>query len=377
LKVLHIIKTLGLGGAETNLLNLTAAFDSKDIESHIAYSHGGENEGRFKNAGARLFKYAEGQHKIKSLQTFGIVACLVRYIRANRIDIVHTHNSNAQVWGCLAAKLTGVKLVEHVHDSRYMEEEEYRARRGTTAQYKYIRFFTRWSDRVVVLTKGNREYLLKHCLCREERIREIQNGIPLGVFTPPPADRFGIAKEDPVILLSVRMAPEKNVDLVLRVAPAVLREVPNAVFLMAGDGPLLDELKKSVENTPIGARVRFIGFQPDVPALLGMTQVFLLPSFLELHSISILEALSQGVPAVVSSGVGCNSETLKDGVDAFLLDPFSDEGWAAAVVRLLKDRELGRKMGESGRKLCRERFDIQKTARRFEELYKELFRHGA
>ena len=373
---MHVIKTLGLGGAETNLLNLAAAFDSNKVQNHIAYSHGGENEERFKRSGLHLFKYAEDQHKIKSFETFAIVARLAGYIRKNRVDIIHTHNSNAQVWGCLAAKLAGVKLVEHVHDFRYMEEEDYKIRRGSTAQYRYIRYFTRWSDRVVVLTGGNREYLLKHRLCREDRIREIQNGIPLDA--PPAApERFGIRKESPVILMSVRMAPEKNVDLVLRIVPAVLREVPSAVFLMAGDGPLLAELKKSVENTPIAECVRFIGFQADVPALLSMTQVFLLPSFLELHSISILEALSQSVPVVVSSNVGCNSETFNHGEDAFLLDPFSDEGWADTVIRLLKDPVLSRKIGENGRKLCRERFDIRKTARRFEELYEELVRHGA
>lgn len=376
IRVLHVIKALSLGGAETNLMNLTAAFDPARVECHIAYSLGGEYEETFKRSGARLFKYAEAAHKIKSLATPGIVARLAGYVRRHRIDIVQTHNTNAQVWGGLAAKLTGAKLVEHVHDFRYMEDEEYARRRGTTAQYRAIRRFTGWSDRVVVLTRGNREYLLKHLLCPFERIREIQNGIPLEMGTPPPAEGLGLLPHDRVVLTSARMAPEKNLDLVLRVAPAVLREVPEALFLIAGDGPLLPALRKQAEEAGLADRVRFIGFRADVRSLLRVSRVFLLPSFLELHSISILEAQSLGVPVVVSSGVGCNSEVFRHGEDGFLLDPFSDEGWAETLIRLLKDEPLARRVGQNGQALCRERFDIRRTAERFTSLYAELAGHA-
>ena len=120
IRVLHVIKTLSLGGAETNLLNLADALDSNSVESHVAYSFGGEIEQRFKKKGLRLFKYAEDANKVKSFASFAIIRRLMSYIRKNKIDIVHTHLFNAHLWGGTAAKFTGRKLVEHVHDFRYI-----------------------------------------------------------------------------------------------------------------------------------------------------------------------------------------------------------------------------------------------------------------
>ena len=90
-----------------------------------------------KNAGVRLFKFADQDHKVKrDLASFGIVARLAGYLRRNSIDIVHTHTFSAQLWGAAAAKLTGCKIVEHVHDFRYLEPEDFARRRGFNNQYK-------------------------------------------------------------------------------------------------------------------------------------------------------------------------------------------------------------------------------------------------
>ena len=122
IRVLHIIKTLSLGGAETNLLNLVYAMNENQlVEAHVAYSWGGEIEERFLQNGVRLFKYSDENHRIKSLATLGIVFRLAKYILQHDIHIVHTHVFNAHVWGALAARLTGRKVVEHVHDFRYID----------------------------------------------------------------------------------------------------------------------------------------------------------------------------------------------------------------------------------------------------------------
>src|SRR5437870_1870925 len=134
IRVLHIIKTLNLGGAETNLFNLVNAMDPGKFEAHVAYSFGGEIETRFKRAGVRLFKYAEGSHRVRSLASLAIILRLMRYILANDIDMVHTHIFNAHVWGLIAAKLTGRRVIEHVHDFRYLPESEFQRRRGSNTQ---------------------------------------------------------------------------------------------------------------------------------------------------------------------------------------------------------------------------------------------------
>lgn len=376
IRVLHVIKNFNLGGAETNLLNLIKASDPAKLELHVAFSGGGEIEQRFRQENLNLFQYATSDHKIGSVATFGIVSRIARYLRTHQIDVVHTHNFNAHVWGSLAAKWARKKLVEHVHDYRYLEVGEFHRRKGEVSQFRFIRYFKRWPDRVIVLTHQNVDYLLSHGYGPVSRIREIRNGIPMK--TSEPADprqtrlSLGLDENDRVILTPARVSPEKNIELVLRIAPHVVQEVPRARFVISGEGPQLVSLKAAARMAGLEKSVVFTGYRPDIQGLLAVADVFLLPSFLELHSIAILEALSMGVPVVVSRDVGCNSDVLRDGYNAFLLDPFSSVGWAETLVRLLKDEELRRMAGQRGYELCRKEFDIANVADKFEDLYQEL-----
>src|SRR6185436_8235882 len=105
IRVLHIIKTLDLGGAETNLFNLVQVADPSKVVVHVAYSAGGEIEEKFKKSGVALFKYASENYRVKSIATLFIILKLVGYIRKNKIHIIHTHNFSAHIWGSLAAKI--------------------------------------------------------------------------------------------------------------------------------------------------------------------------------------------------------------------------------------------------------------------------------
>ncbi len=376
-KILHVIKTLELGGAETNLCNLLQAFDPAKFEHHVAYSFGGEIEENLKKIPhVKLYKYSRGKHKIASLHTLFIIARLRSYMKREHISVVHTHNFNAHFWAVYAAKLAGVKVVEHVHDFRYFEIKELEKRRGVANLNRHIGKFKGLSDIVVVLTEQNREFLVKNGFYKQNKVRIIPNGISLRNNVR--SDRkevmseFKIDEHSLLVLTASRMAPTKNIELVVRIAPEVLRQVPDAVFLIAGNGELLDSLKKEAAEKNVADRVRFVGFHADIHRLLGASDLFLLPSFLELHSISILEAMSMGVPCVVSSGVGCNNETFDSWKNGVLADPYDAPSWSNAVVKLLQDEALRKNMGKSGLELCKARFDIRKTAAQFEALYEEL-----
>ena len=376
-RILHVIKTLELGGAETNLRNLLQAFDPEKFEHHIAYAFGGEIEDFFrKNPVAVLYRYSRGKHRNTSLHSLLIIARLWFYIVSRRIRVVHTHNFNAHFWGVYAAKLTGAKVVEHVHDQRYLDIRELERRKSSANLNRYIGMFKGLSDRVVVLTGQNKRFLIEKGFYPEKKVKIILNGIPMPADTSSTresaARELGFDPNIPVVLVASRMIPLKNFDLVLRIAPAVARQVPDVLFLAAGNGECLEEYKKEAARMDLGKNLRFIGYYADIDRLLRACDIYFQPSFLELHSISILEAMSVGVPVVASSGVGSNSEIYTHEKDAFLLDPFSEEGWAEVLVRLLKDAGLRRALGKNGQELCRRRFDIHRTAAAFEALYEEL-----
>jgi glycosyltransferase involved in cell wall biosynthesis len=98
----------------------------------------------------------------------------------------------------------------------------------------------------------------------------------------------------------------------------------------------------------------------------------LLPSFLELHSIAMLEAMSMRIPVVTSADVGCHDDFITSWRNGVLLDPFSDQGWADAIVRLLQNDELRKQIGQRGYDAVMEHCNIRDVARRFEALYDEV-----
>jgi|CXWL01.1.fsa_nt_gi glycosyltransferase involved in cell wall biosynthesis len=379
IKVLHIIKTLNLGGAESNLLNLVQAFDHKLFDIHVAYSYGGELEGRFRQAGIKLFKFAQKPHKLKSFAIFGITWRLAQYIRREKIDIVHTHTFNAHVWGVLAAKLTGCKILEHVHDSRYMDPSESKRRGETNQQYWFIKFLKDSSDAVVVLTKQNYDFVISQGLYPSKKVRELQNGIDtqdVKILSMQQKEelrkRFDLRPDVKVVLTPIRFSPQKNLKILLEIVLAVRKAMPHVVCLIAGDGPEKEKFEVQLNAHGAQDQIKVIGFYPDIPELLNIVDVFLLPSTIELHSIAIIEAMRQKVPVVVSKDVGCNDEFIRDWDNGVLLDPFSDDGWADALVALFQNESLRRKIGDAGYRSCQEKFDIKDAAKRLEELYQEI-----
>lgn len=374
IRVLHVIKALTLGGAERNLLNLVQNF-GPGVENHVAYCYGGEFEPAFQRAGITLFKYSLVSHKIKSFRTLPTVSRLLYYLLSRKIHLVHTHNFNAHVWGLAAAKLAGAKIIEHVHDFRYIPRAD-RERGGLfVTQFEMAGKIKNLSDRVIVLTGQNKDFLVAHQWYPEAKIRLVRNGIPLDEQIPATSDlrrQWNIPEDSRVVLTPARMSAEKNIDLIFKIAPEVIRRFPRVFFLIAGDGPLLDDYKKRAAAEKLGSHMRFIGFYPEMKNLLQISDLFLLPSFLELHSIALLEALSMKVPVITSKNVGCNSEIFTDRRDAVLLDPFRSEGWGEAIVKFLNEPSLSSELAGNAFELCCKNFDIRDTAKKIEEIYGEL-----
>ena len=349
------------------------------FEFHIAYSFGGELEEKFQEAGLKLFKYSSRENKIKSWASLRIIHRLKRYLQENEIDIVQSHTLNAHFWGLLAGKLAGCKIVEHVHDARYFDKEEYQRRGGFSNQYKFVPLFRNKSDCVVVLTQQNEEFIRKHQFYPESKIRQIYNGISIGAGSSSEIHqkkelfkKYHIHDDSLVVFSPSRLSPEKNVELIAHVASEVVKMVPHAIFLIAGSGVLEEKMHKLVRDLCLENHVLLVGFQEKIEQILSAIDVFLLPSLLELHSIAIMEAMSQKVPVVVSANVGCNNEFIVDGKNGFLCDPFYKDRWVKVIIELLQNPILRKDVGISGFNTCKERFDMKLTASKFKDLYLDL-----
>jgi glycosyltransferase involved in cell wall biosynthesis len=230
------------------------------------------------------------------------------------------------------------------------------------------------SDRILVLTKNNVAHLIRHRMSTVDKIMLMSNGIPLAISEQPSRSsirkKLSISSDSKVVLSAARLSPEKNLAFILEVARRI--EIPNVLFLIAGDGPLRTELEQRIDREGLGNLVRLIGFYPDVRELLSIADEIVQPTLVKRHSIAMLEAMSMGVPSLVSRGVGCNDDFVSDRQNGYLLDPNDAESWAKTIRNLLIDTDTAAKVGRAGRELVEERCDIRDTAETMTRLYREL-----
>ena len=187
---------------------------------------------------------------------------------------------------------------------------------------------------------------------RERDGRRPSHVVALGIDL----DRFDGARpalrsERPLVGNVARLAPQKDHRTLIEAA----RLVPEADFVVAGDGGLRHEL----ERQAAGSRVRFLGARDDVPELLASLDVFAFPSLFEGLCLAVIEAQTAGVP-VVATPVGGIRETVVDGETGLLVPTGNPGGLAAAIRRLLEDRPAAEAMAAEAKRRVRERFSIER-----------------
>jgi glycosyltransferase involved in cell wall biosynthesis len=195
------------------------------------------------------------------------------------------------------------------------------------------------------------------------RIQVINNGVECSRFSavheaqPLPA---GLVIPEGALLVgtAARLEPVKNLPMMIRSFQIVLEQVPRAMLVVAGAGSEREALGHLAQELGIADRVQFLGHRDDLDALLPLLRVFLLSSFTEGISVTLLESMACGVPAVVTR-VGGNLDIVADGVTGYLVDSGDHRGFARQVIHYLNNPDLAREHGSRARERVRERFSFQ------------------
>ncbi|HET6649069.1 MAG TPA: glycosyltransferase family 4 protein, partial [Candidatus Limnocylindria bacterium] len=173
-----------------------------------------------------------------------------------------------------------------------------------------------------------------------------------------------------------RLEPEKGHRYLIEAMPTILAGAPDTWLAVVGEGSSLGPLRELASALGVAHRAIFTGRREDVSALTADLTVAVLPSLREAQGISILEAMARRVP-VVASSVGGIPEVITSGVDGVLVPPADPAALAAAVLELLGDEALRRRIGEAGYATVRDRFSIDAMVRRIQAVYdEELTRAG-
>jgi len=363
-RILQLLATGGNGGAQESYTGLLLRLDRSRYDVRALSLSAGSAVQRLRGLGVAVDVIEEPDDEVA-------VRELARWLRREEIDLVHAHMYRAEVVGTRAAIAAGTPVImATVHSSRVRSPEDVALLAGLTGHM----------DRLIVPSESIAAKVRAEGR-RGARFAVIPNGVDLARFAGPASPStlrrdFGIPADAPLLGVIARLEPEKGHRHLLDAMPAIMRAAPDARLVIVGEGSQADALRAHARRLRIAGAVVFTGRRDDVSALTADLTIAVLPSLREAQGISILEAMARRVP-VVASAVGGIPEVITDGVDGLLVPPAQPAALAGAVVRLLRDAGLRRRIGEAGHATVRDRFSIDAQVRRIEAVYdEELARAG-
>jgi L-malate glycosyltransferase len=291
---------------------------------------------------------------------------LARYLRKNAISIAHSFDFYSNLMLIPAARLARVPVL--IGSQRQIGDLL------TPRQFRAQLIAFRLCDGVVCNSHAAAQRLLARGLAARKLI-VIPNALPDEAFleTSPALERVpGLLR---VGMIARMNHPVKNHAGFLRAAARLVPDFPNVEFVLAGDGPLRDDLVRMADLLGIAGRVRFLGDRQDIPAVFAALDVSVLPSFSESLPNAILESMAAGVP-VVATRVGANSDVIIDGESGLLVPPNDEEKLVEALGRFLKDPLLRSECGRRAREIAKENFSLDHIRFQFEQVYQEMLSQG-
>ncbi len=295
---------------------------------------------------------------------------LVRFLKTNRIDVIHTHDFYTNIFGTTAAVFAGVKA----RVTYKGETDGFR----TTMQKRVERLAFRLAHRVVANCLAVQNQLIREGV-NPKRIVQHYNGldlnrmkIPLKISRDDALAKFGLPSGQRFVTIVANLRNQvKDHPMFLRAAARVHAAIPDAAFVIAGEGELVPSLRQLAAELRITEVVHFIGRCDDVATLLHASDVGVLSSKAEGFANAILEYMAAGLP-VVATDVGGAREAIVEGETGFIVSSGDEEQMAARIVELLSDEDRARAMGARGKAIVFEKFGKEHHLRNTLELYEEL-----
>ena len=294
-------------------------------------------------------------------------------VRREKVRVILTHGFSTGVVGRLAGWLGGAPV-------RLPTEHSVAEPEMTPVKHAVNRLLTGLTTGWIALARGQLGYLTETKGIPRGRIHVIPNGIDAAPFSPRGAREriraeLGIPAGAPVAGILAVLRPEKDHRTFLLAARFVADESPEARFLLVGDGPLEMDLRREASALGLDGRVVFTGRRSDVADVLSAFDVAVLCSINETLPLAFLEAMATGLP-LVGTRVGGLPEMIEEGGNGFLVSPRDPRGLADALIQILGNPELARRLGSRSRRRVESEFGLETMTRAYEDLFERLLREA-
>lgn len=377
--IVHVIYSLSTGGLENGLVNILNRLPPGEFRHVIVcITTADEFAARITASGVEVIQLHKAQgHDLR------FYARLWRLFRQLSPQIIHSRNLAALETQLLSLGMPGVRRVHGEHGREVGDIDG-----GNRRYLAFRRFMRRFIHHYIAVSRDLESWLTERVGVPPEKVTQIYNGVDHECFHPGNVKPLALlpaswrGRDDILVVGTVgRLTPVKDQQLLLRAAAALRVEEPalgeRLRVLFVGDGPLLKDLQRLAAQLGLTPVVWFAGARRDVPELLHLMDVFVLPSLGEGLSNTVLEAMSSGLP-VIATAVGGNVELVRDGVNGTLF-PVGDSGaLSRALADLLRDAATRSNRGSAALRTVQQRFDWSNTVAAYRAVYEELLQgHSA
>lgn len=378
LRLLHVITTLGRGGAERQLVNLVCHTSREKFQHLVVYLHPPHDlAGELREAGHEVICLDLPRRAPWLFAPRRLKPILKKY----QPHLIQTWLYEADFAVRLSTRGLSIPVVNTLHQPAY-EPETITAGQWPNWKMQILRQIdrttARWSKPLfVAVSETVRDSAIKQLGIPRRDVRVIYNAIDVDTLetSPDKVEQLRAELELPpevFFFLNVgRMAPQKGQTFLLEAFQIVVNRFDNAYLGFAGDGPMFEELRKLTRSLGINHRVRFLGRREDIGTCLELADAFIFPSLFEGHPLALVEAMLKGVPCITTK-IGAMEEIVINREHAILVNPRSPAELADAMAEILFDVALRERLAEAAQRMALERFDLRNTVRTWEELYREL-----
>lgn len=362
-RVLHILLSMSMGGAETLVYHMVQHSSFAGNKPVICCLKSvGELGERLKDEGFTVYC-----HYSKMGVDWGLIGWIRRIILSEKIDVVHAHQYPAFFYGAPAAFLAGrVKCIYTEHGRLYPDKRHWKRCLVNPVLAASV-------DHLVSISLSTAKAMADIDNLPSNKIKIINNGVDICRMMPAldqarKRRELSIGETCQIIGTAARLEPIKNLPMMLRAFKRIHHVLPETCLIVAGDGSQMEHLVVLAADLGIADDVRFIGLRFDMPEIYLLMDVFLLTSFTEGISVTLIEAMASGVPGVVTD-VGGNPEVVTDGVTGRLVTSDDDVMLAEVVVELLQNPGSAKALGGAGREKVLEKFSFETMIDSYWKLY--------
>ena len=358
MRVLQIISSTGFYGAESMMASLSSALVARGCQTEV-----GVLDLDRMSASDQAVLRERSTVPLHDLRYRGLIDLnaiwrLIKFIRSQKIDIVHCHGYKADIVGLLAARATGRKVIATCHNWT----------RATSALTRYSQVdlkVLRHFDCVVAVSDPVSAQLLQAGV-PSAKVHRIDNGIDVAAYSNELSSPMHL-----VLGVVSRLSTEKGLDVLLRALPPVVAIYPSLVCRIVGQGPQHSALLNLACELRIASHIHFEGFRSDIKAFLNECTLIALPSRTEGTPLAVLEAMASRRP-VIASAVGNVPHLLLEGAAGMLVPPDNPDALAQGIIALLSDANLRDRLTVRAHEHVVTNFDQKPMAARYLNLYNDL-----